>query len=144
MVTGLDCLREEMEKRGCNKAQIESKAAAVVLDILSNSGTIYTDIQEAEKRLSDLRNAISVRELNAALREQRINDAESRNKKILEDIEKTKEEFLKPETPAARDRLRLAQFYKDSVEINNEYQRTAFIKGLGAILAGQQEEEDDG
>lgn len=143
-MTGLDCLREEMEKRGCNKAQIESKTAAVVLDILSNSGTIYTDIQEAEKRLSDLRNAISVRELNAALREQRINNAESRNKKILEDIEKAKERFLKPETPAARDRLRLAQFYKDSVEINNEYQRTAFIKGLGAILAGQQEEEDDG
>ena len=50
-MSGLDCLREEMARRGCTKAQIESKTAAVVLDILANSGDKYTKLAETEGEL---------------------------------------------------------------------------------------------
>ena len=57
-MTSLDCLREELKRRGMINAQIESAVVAVVLDIVANSGDKYTKIREAEhetsKRLKEL------------------------------------------------------------------------------------------
>lgn len=61
-MTGLDCLREELEKRGLSKAQINSKAVAVVLDVVARSGDKYTQMwkseEEASKHERELENAI--------------------------------------------------------------------------------------
>lgn len=58
-MTGLECLRAEMEKRGMNKQQQTSKVAAVVLDILSETGTAYTSVYDAEQTLENLKRQIA-------------------------------------------------------------------------------------
>ena len=42
------------------------------------------------------------------------------------------------ETPEARDRLRVAQAFINSVDIDTKYDNTAFIVGLSALLSGVQ------
>lgn len=57
-MTGIECLRAEMEKRGMTKSQQTSKVVAVVLDILSNTGTSYTSVYDAEQTLGKLQREI--------------------------------------------------------------------------------------
>ena len=47
-------LKQEMLKRGCTKAQTESKLVAIVLDIVAETGTAYTDLREAEQRVKEI------------------------------------------------------------------------------------------
>ena len=54
-MTGLECLKEEMKRRGMNQSQCDSKVAAVVLDILSESGTQFTQEWQERKDLDDAR-----------------------------------------------------------------------------------------
>lgn len=138
-MTGLDCLREEMKKRGCSKQQIKSETAAIVLDILSNSGTINTDIVEAEKQLAETQRK-NERELQwlkiraDEIRHQQEDVAERENK-----LKEQKANFLKSlldcETPEGRDAIKRAQFFINSISVDTRYDNTAFINGLGAILS---------
>ena len=57
-MTGLDCLKEELLKRGCTKQQADSKVVPVVLEILANNGTPYTEMEEAKNELSRIKNSI--------------------------------------------------------------------------------------
>ena len=150
-MTGLECLREEMKRRGCCKAQIESKTAAIVLDILANGGGIYEDLHEAEEKLSLVRAKIddSAREL-ARVREQlklnwwelsaAIESAKRKNDADRQEIEELERRICELETAEARDALRKAQVFQKACYVNTKYDNTAFINGLAAILAGKKPE----
>ena len=157
-MTGLDCLREELKKRGLTKAQIMSSTVAVVLDVLSQTGTQFTDVVKAEQELERIKADIraekwNLRQLEAEL--VGINDAVNRERKARDaqlnakyaklnekwdELHSYAEEFnkslLEAETAEARDRLRIAQMYTNSVSRENGYEETAYSIGLASILCG--------
>ena len=148
-MTGLDCLREEMAKRGCTKSQIKSKTVGVVLDILSGTGTVNADCVAAEEKLESLRHRIKTLESNAGMLASQIRFLEDRRsgaqRKFVREMQEYSEyiaAFNKSleecETPEARDRLRAAQIFVNTVEIKTAYDNTAYINWLGALLAGNQ------
>lgn len=145
-MTGLDCLREEMLARGCNKAQIESKTAAIVLDILSNSGTKYIDMANEESVWTQL----EIEKRKEVYWEQDELDRLKREcRRLQREVDELKEEtrvdnsyindFLKKmeecETKEGRDTMRKAQVYINTIDIDTKYDNTAFIIGLASILS---------
>lgn len=151
--SGLECLREEMRKRGCSEQQTNSKAVAIVLDILASANAngemhIYQDIQTAETQLSNVEREISfalsklgtverdlVIKKSSAIDE--IKQLEVAKAELDNYIEDFKKSLLECETAEGRDRLRAAQMYINTVTVKTCYDNTAFITCLGAILTGQ-------
>lgn len=145
-MTGLDCLREEMEKRGLSKVQIESKTAAVVLDIVANAGNKYEEIQKQEtdatKRLKEIEDSIREHEKDIEYYKRLLSKWESEIEKAREcrkHCEDYIDEFNKSisecETPEGRDAMRIAQMYVNSVNVDTKYDNTAYIIGLASILS---------
>jgi len=158
-MTGLECLRREMKKRGASEAMCKSKTAAMVLDILAETQDgIYAETQEAEEKEASLLKRVRYAEENYSSVEYRLRAAEAQlsviNRKItegksqltkakqkeLEDAREYIEKFNKSleqcELPKARDQMRTAQLFMDAAEVNTKYDNTAFIIGLAAILSG--------
>lgn len=134
-MTGLEMLKQEMLKRGCTKAQTESKLVAIVLDIVAETGTAYTDLREAEERMKVINNAeVALRKRKKALEE-----AEEKFRAETEDYVEDFQTLLRNcETAKARDALRVAQMFTDSIDIKCAYDNTAYINGLAMILCGQE------
>lgn len=134
-MTGLEMLKQEMLKRGCTKAQTESKLVAIVLDIVSEAGTAYTDLREAEERMKEINNA------EAALRkrEKALGEAKEKFRDETEDyVEDFRTILRNCETAKTRDALKVAQMFTDSINIKCAYDNTAYINGLAMILCGQE------
>ena len=134
-MTGLEAVKQEMIKRGCTKAQTESKLIAVVLDIVAETGTAYTDLREAEQRVKDIEKEAAATRLGW----ERYMEAD---RKFREDVKEYIEDFKTSlklcETDKARDALRVAQIFTDTVEINSPHDNTAYINGLAMLLCGQE------
>lgn len=142
-MTGLDLLKEEMKKRGCNQAQCDSKTVAVVLDILAESQTTYTDLREAREETARHRGAwydLIERQRRAQIELDEVNRRinEKRSLEWLEAPEYVQEFYnaiSNCETPEGRDALKAAQMFVNSVTIDSKYDNTAFIIGLASILS---------
>lgn len=145
-MTGLDCLREELEKRGMSKAQINSKAVAVVLDIVAQSGNKYTEMwkseQDVSKRERDALNTImwaenKEKDLNARIEgaEPALKLCEEKKRQIESYVSKMCEALENCETPEGRDTMRIAQMFVNTVNVDTKYDNTAYIIGLAAILS---------
>ncbi len=148
-MTGMECLKEEMLKRGCTKTQTESKILAVVVDILAQTGTHYLQEWEANEWIkaeraearADSRRAAEDREEAKLVRQQAYEEllSLSKHRKDIEEYVQAFEESLKKcESAEGRDRMRCAQMFVQSVQIDSKYDNTAFIIGLSAILSGGQ------
>lgn len=134
-MTGLEMLKQEMIKRGCTKAQTENKLVAIVLDIVAETGTAYTDLREAEQRVQEIENEA------AAVRRQweKFTETEKKFREETKDyIEDFKASLRQCETAKARDALKVAQMFTDSIDIKCAYDNTAYINGLAMILCGQE------
>ena len=145
-MTGLDCLREEMEKRGLSKTQIESKTAAVVLDILANSGTKYTEMWKEEygksERLKSIERDIRYCEKQLEDIKALISKAENQEEKAVEHrkhcedyIDEFHKSLMECESEIGRDSMKAAQMFVNTVSVDTKYDNTAFIIGLAAILS---------
>ena len=150
-MTGLDCLREELLSRGYSKQQTESKVVAGVLDILTNAGGSYENMDHCERDLDNLR-------LNIALERGVLNDLKNQSSDLrkevneliaqkhklidakIESVRNYISEFEKAisecETQEGRDRLKAAQMFINSIEVETSYDNTAYINGLASILSG--------
>ena len=142
----LEKLRDEMKVRGCTPATINSKAVAVVLDIVSNSGDAYTTLWEKEsatsRRIQELER--EVREIERKKRridntiastQEKIDELISVGKEVRDYVELFHKSLSECETEEGRDAMRRAQVFVNSVEVNTKYDNTAFIASLGAILS---------
>lgn len=141
-MNGLDCLREEMASRGLTRVQIESKTVAVVLDILSKSGDKYQKMWETEQELTKRASAaqqtiryLDDKKYDLDRKENELREVFETERKYIDDFNKSLEEC---ETQEGRDRMRIAQMFVNSVDIDTKYDNTAFIIGLSAILSGGQ------
>lgn len=157
-MTGIECLKEELLRRGCTKQQSESKVVPVLLDIFAETGDFYKTRFEQDRELGDL--AKSIKELKSE--EWRLTDKVGRlsaevadlnaekgnmvdrlkdiylekNEQLVDYINSFNNALKECETAEGRDRMRLAQVFVNSVEIRSKFDSTAFIHWLGAILAG--------
>lgn len=156
-MTGLECLREEMKRRGASDVMIKSASAAMVLDIVAHTNNqIYRQTKEAEDKLEQLNRAVEYARENKRRAEEEYNHVEkdlldirakiqngksqlnARQQRELADAQAYIQDFndsLKNcETPDGRDRMRTAQMFVDTVDVHTKYDNTAFIIGLAAIL----------
>lgn len=148
-MTGLECLREELERRGATKNQINSVVVGMVLDIVSESGNIYQRTAEAENKLRHIEKVydgtkLELESLNRRLDKKndeivaQIKEAQKildeKNDEYLEYIEAFQNALNECETSEGRDAMRIAQVFVNSVDVDTKYDNTAFIIGLSAIL----------
>lgn len=145
-MNGLDCLREELKERGLNQAQIESKAVAVVLDIVSNSGDKYTKMWEEEhgitqklrglqSQLHYVNNEIRYKEGLIVKLENETREALNHRNHCEDYIDDFNSSLEQCETKEGRDAMRIAQLFVNSVSVDTKYDNTAFIIGLATILS---------
>ena len=145
-MTGLDCLREEMERRGCTKSQIESKTAAIVLDILTEDRAKYAEQVDNEnistERLAKLNNEIRTAERVLSGYKHNIESMKMRYDGIVKKaeeaqayIDKFNDALKDCETAEGRDAMRRAQVFINTVNVDSKYDNTAYIIALGAILS---------
>lgn len=149
MESGMDLLRKKLEAKGATKAQIESNAVKWMLEIFAEA--------EHPDLLKILTESIAAANVagNAANKE-RAKLIEERDKYIrlnknVENLLRAAEEAKKEadqerealaacETPEARDRRRLAIFYKKTIQeicgCLDDYATARFVSGLGIILSG--------
>lgn len=137
-MTGLECLREELKKRGFNDHNVNGKLVAAVLDILSNTDHIYSDMVKAEQELDAVRKDVKRKSLEYRKREFYLEQAERDFKQARLEVEQYIEKFnaaiTECETAEGRDAMRRAQTFVNSVSVNSKYDNTAYIIGLASIL----------
>ena len=141
-MTGMEELKKEMAARGLTKAQIESKAVYVVLDIVSGDPgkyvTVYEDEQRAKKTLEAAnRERMSIERLIIDNRKL-VNEAARTREEIKSYVDEFSKALENCDTDEGRDKLRLAQMYVNTVKVNTVYDNTAFIVGLASLLTGTQ------
>jgi hypothetical protein len=162
-MTGLECLREEIMKRGCSRTQAEAKVVQVVLEILAQDDThTYTDLEEAERKLERVKT-----ELDWANRELKriqplLKDATDKEKEMrvehdirveckLKQLEEERAEvkefegtLMRCETPEGRDAVRCARLFMANTRVSTPQNNTAFISGLAQVLARQERKDGNG
>lgn len=146
-MTGLELLRKEMERRGATKSQINSKVVPMVLDILSETGQLYTTIKENEDHLQMLQSQVHNTQMHIQRQEktreelaEEINELKREKGKYLTEERQYVHDWLEAlkdiETAESRDLMRKAQVFVNSVDIETKYDNTAFIIGLASLLSG--------
>ena len=142
----LDLFREELKRRGLSDAQANSKAVAVALDVLSQSGDMYTSLQKSEnatsKRLGELSRAAQAVRSDIEYYEKRkrilLNEIEALNKTKAEVDDYARafnKSLLECETAEGRDAIRRVQLFINNANVDTKYDNTAYIIALGAILS---------
>ncbi len=145
-MTGRELLEEEMRKRGATESQIKSKAVAILLDVIAKTD-IHTKIWEEEKRLDRLQfecedKEAALKNLKAMgiwekLTQDNLSALKEKEKEdtISSYIDRFNQSLAECETAEGRDTMRRTQLFMNTVKINNNYDNTAFIKGLAMILS---------
>lgn len=149
-ISGLQCLRDELLKKGCTKSQAQSKVVVMTLEILSDSNgkwfdmdKLQRDIESLEKKKSELMSEYVIVEKVVGSwerkKEQLINEInnelDKQYKKTVEYLDNFFKAIESCETSKGKDALKAAQMYVNSVKIDTKYDNTAFIIGLASILA---------
>lgn len=138
-MTGLDCLKEEMMRRGMTKQQCEAKLVAVVLDILTKADCNHEEEYQIKADIESLKQ--EHQKIQAQIERDRAdwqNDVRLYGEKVKE-LDAYLQNFNMAlencETQEGRDRLKLAQMFINSVDVDTKYDNTAYIIGLAAILS---------
>ena len=143
--SGMDCLREELMKRGCSKIQAESQVVAIVLDILSQSDAASEqwkkekDFRSREQSLAMKKSDLEKREAWLCEEKTALNDAFTSHRKelaeMIEYIESFNKALLESKDPEEANTLKKAQLFINSVNVETPQNNTAYINGLAAILS---------
>lgn len=138
-MTILEEIRAEMRKRGATKQQTEAQWLPMVLEILTEN-TRYKDAAQLEE---DIKWLETNKQHMASMKrhaEEQLAESENELMRMKEETEHYIQMFLDGladcETEEGADRLRAAQIFVNSVNIDTKYDNTAYIIGLSAILSG--------
>ena len=144
MVIGLPELENKLMAMGASSQQCKSKVIPMMLTLFhdkDNAEMLHREWQNMVKAAQDKENEyiIASAECKSATakllkKEQALNDEK-------EELEKMRGSLLACKTQVARDNIKLAALFKQEAQPYNEYQRTEYIKGFGAILARNGEGE---
>lgn len=157
-MSGYDLLKQELLSKGYTKQQVDASIVKGVLEVLAGeSGSVIMDIKKLTKEREELLQQNSVIQNTIEDYSQRIKDYSLRISELKNDMNEIKSEveqlaqklymdqkqyvdrffeaIEKCETPEQRDRLKTAQMYVNSVNVDTKYDNTAFIIGLASILS---------
>ena len=139
----LDEIREELKKKGANSGQLSSKLLPMIMDVVSGAGDKYSAMYKLENDIMSLRVSFDV--INKAKKnlEADVNWLKDERQTIIDEINEEIggycEKFIKAlnecETPEARDRLRIAQMFVNSVHVEGVNDNAMYIAGLASILS---------
>ena len=142
-MTGLECLKAELIKKGFTRSQADSKVVTGVLDVIANSNGEFTDLKKTQEEINAL-------ERKKETLEDKIRWLTDAKNTVIASINKLSRDKYEPiinyindfyaalakcETPDARDRLKLAQMFVNSVSVDTKYDNTAMIIGLASIIS---------
>lgn len=134
-------LRGKLYEQGLFKQSVESKAVTMAYGIMTGTETTAAEIAENEALLRKTKSEIQKAESGLYYRQRRFEDEKEKYLKEKAIAEKHIDEFYdaltKCETEEARDALRIAQMYANSIDVRTAYDNTAYIVGLAAILTGK-------
>lgn len=137
-MNGLDLLKQKLREKGYTTSQVERKIVAGVLEIVSNEPGVYTDLYEARKELT--RVSAEERQLREQIeqeykdiRKERIAFTDEKCE-LYDYISAFNDALQKCETAEARDAMRTAQIFLNSIVVKSAYDNTAMINGLASIL----------
>ena len=148
-MTGIECLKDELKKRGFNRLQCENKLVYAMLDIFANGDGQWMDLHNAEQQRDEAilkakrawqeaerasRETEAFREELTKLKNIITQKLDAFNENVKEYVERFYSAINDCETPEGRDALRAAQMFVNSVNVDTKYDNTAFIIGLSAIL----------
>ena len=149
-MTGLECLKNELLRRWYTKQQCDSKVVLGVLDIISDSPGKWSDLAALEKDIENsreeskrlwkdarhLENTVTALNLERDKILKELNEvADARYEGVMGYIEQFNAALSQCETPEARDQMKKAQMFVNTVSVDTKYDNTAYIIGLAAILA---------
>ena len=143
-----DSLARKLMAAGASKQQVNSAVVKIMLAVLADSENAFDAVEEFRRIKSDLQEEL-VKASNAKYRaNEREREADKKKQEYEKLLSETKEYELNIdaiETAEARDRFRLAEYFKKNVTTKNVYQETEYIKGLSGILSGVEAKkgEDD-
>lgn len=131
---------QRMRDAGANETQVNSKTALIAYSVLG-------EMSEDANRLWDLRGDITEAEKDLAYytnaAEEHIKKIDKERKELVEwerkinaYIDHFNQCLEAMETDAGRDRLKAAQIFINTVNVDTKYDNTAFIVGLSALLSG--------
>ena len=145
-MTGRDALKEELQRRGATKAQLNSKLIPWMLEIFSEGREEYIRLYELDREIDDAERKI--KRLNAdrleAERELRqLRESAKKERQSLQEfkeelearIAKFEESLANCESEEGRDAMRTAQLFIDATDVVTKYDNTAYIIGLASILS---------
>ena len=134
-------LRGKLYEQGLFKQSVESKAVTMAYGIMTGTETTAAEIAENEALLRKTKSEIQKAESRLYYRQRMFEDEKEKYLKEKAIAEKHIDEFYddltKCETEEARDALRIAQMYTNSIDVRTAYDNTAYIVGLAAILTGK-------
>ena len=143
-MSGYDLLKQELLSKGYTKQQVDASIVKGVLEVLAGeSGSAIMDLKELTKEREELLRqnedySQRLRNLKNDFDEIK-NEIEQFAQKLYMDQKQYVDRFFeaieKCETPEQRDRLKLAQMYVNSVNVDTKYDNTAFIIGFASILS---------
>ncbi len=149
-MTGLECLKEELLRKGYTKQQVESKILIGVIEAVSGSDGRYTDMSRIEQEISGLEKKKETLMKKAEYYQSWANyfkdefdgiikavnsECDKRYEETKTRIDRFQKALTECETPEARDALKTAQMFINSVDVDTKYDNTAFIIGLASILS---------
>lgn len=146
-MTGMQLLASRLvEKYGMTGKAAEQalKGSTIqrVLEILAEESGIVERIALDSLRIREkaveekARDAESER-TKAAYLYSKAQDKQMQAQRALDELEAIFNELRNYETAEARDRVRLLQLFKDSVDVKSPQNNTAFIAGCASILSGK-------
>lgn len=135
----LDEMKEELIKRGLHPTQTTAKAIPHVMDIMTQDDKYWDlvrideEIRSQEKRAERARAIADGAEKRAAELMRASLKGIKNDKEYIANFYKA---LFDCDTAEAKDNMKAAQVFINSVNVNTVYDNTAFIIGLVAILSG--------
>ena len=118
---------------GVKKVQLDSNLYIQMVALFGD----YLTAKDAQAIIRKMRTDLERKEIFLKEKEDNIECRIEEMKKERKALEEKEDEILQMETAEARDKIRLACYFENSISIENSYQQTEYIKGLANILSGK-------
>ena len=142
----MQMLNAKLLEMGATKKHLESKLIPMMLAIFAdeeNAKGLFNTFWDLKKEINDREGSLYNAERYF---ESQKRDFEDNVKKTLGEIEEAqmeieeaRKEIFKCETAEARDKIRLAEYYRSATRTVASYSPNIFLKGIGDILGKESE-----
>ena len=149
-MNGLELLKQELQVRGYSVTQRNAAVVPAVLDIVANSNGEFTKYDRLERSCQNVIGKTLEWENRLRKAEEALKAVQTEYNEICKDITKARSKQVEEtnqyldrffealdscETAEARDALKRAQMFVNTVDVDTKYDNTAFIIGLASILS---------